>query len=43
MAETRTPGARIARMRETHQMTREALAERGGITLNSLPGSRKAA
>lgn len=36
MAETRTPGLRITRMRETHQMTREALAERSGITIEQL-------
>lgn len=36
MADVRTPGERIARMRETHRMTREALAERSGLSVESL-------
>ena len=36
MADVRNPGERIARMRETHRMTREALAERSGISVDSL-------
>lgn len=36
MADVRSPGERIARMRETHRMTREALAERSGISVDSL-------
>lgn len=36
MAETRTPGQRIARLRETYGMTREALAERSGLDASVL-------
>lgn len=36
MAETRSPGERIARLRETHRMTREALAERSGVPVGLL-------
>jgi transcriptional regulator with XRE-family HTH domain len=36
MAETRSPGDRIARLRETHRMTREALAERSGVPVELL-------
>jgi transcriptional regulator with XRE-family HTH domain len=36
MADVRTPGERIARMRETHRLTREALAERSGISVDLL-------
>ena len=36
MAESRSPGERIARLRETHRMTREALAERSGVPVGLL-------
>lgn len=34
MVETRSPGARIAEMRETHRITKESLAERSGLSVD---------
>ncbi|GAB1482915.1 XRE family transcriptional regulator [Treponema sp.] len=33
MDKNRTPGGRIARLRETHKLTREALSERSGLSV----------